>query len=111
MFWNPWIENCKGSFKNHMDRFLLFFDHPPTLMDIFDILNGGKNGKFQTTYPPSVVHVVFEWPLMQPLNFYVHVCRYKLKVKIIFKNNNLNNYYRLHICVYFYLSMPQWVKL
>ena len=36
----------KGSFKNHVDIILLFFDHPPTLVDIFYVLNVDKNGKF-----------------------------------------------------------------
>ena len=46
-----------------MDIILLLSDHPPTLVDIFYVLNLDKNGKFKTTYPPSVVHVVFEWSL------------------------------------------------
>ena len=49
-----------GSFKNHVDKILLIFDHPPTFVYTFYVLNVDKNGKFQTTYPPSVVHVVFE---------------------------------------------------
>ena len=36
----------KGSFKNHVDTILLFFDHPPTLVDIFYVLNVDKSGKF-----------------------------------------------------------------
>ena len=36
----------KGSFKNHVDMILLFFDHRPTLVDISYVLNVDKNGKF-----------------------------------------------------------------
>ena len=39
-FWNL------GSFNNHVDIILLFFDHPPTSMDIFYVLNVDKFGKF-----------------------------------------------------------------
>ena len=46
-----------------MDIILLFFDHPPTSLDIFYVLHVDKNGKFLTTYPPSLVHVVIECPL------------------------------------------------
>ena len=43
----------------HMDIILLFFDHPTTTMDILYTSNVDKNGKFWTTYLPSVVNVVF----------------------------------------------------
>ena len=36
----------KGSFKNHVDIILLIFDHPPTSVDTFYVLNVDKNGKF-----------------------------------------------------------------
>ena len=49
-----------NQFKNHVDRILLYFDHPPTSVDIFDVLNVDRNGKFKTTYPPPIVYVVFE---------------------------------------------------
>ena len=35
-----------GSFKNHVDIILLFFDHSSTLVDIFYVLNVDKNDKF-----------------------------------------------------------------
>ena len=35
-----------SSFKSHMDIILLFFDHPPTCVDIFYVLNVDKNSKF-----------------------------------------------------------------
>ena len=50
----------KGSFKNHVDIIFLIFDHPPTSVDTFYVLNVDKNSKFQTTYPPPLVHVVIE---------------------------------------------------
>ena len=54
-------KNCgRGSFKNHVDIILLFFDHPPTSMDILYVLNVDKKGKFWTTYPPPLLHVVIE---------------------------------------------------
>ena len=55
----------KGPFNNHVDIILLFFDHPPTSVDIFYVLNVDKNGYFQTTYPPPFVHVVIECPHIQ----------------------------------------------
>ena len=38
-----WIN---GSFKNHVDMILLFFDHPPSSLDISYLLNVDKDGKF-----------------------------------------------------------------
>ena len=40
----------KGSFKNHVDTIFLFSDHPPTLMDIFYVLNVDKMANFR---PPT----------------------------------------------------------
>ena len=45
----------KGSFKNHVDIILLFFDHPPTSMDIFHVQNVDKNGQIWTKYPHLLV--------------------------------------------------------
>ena len=56
-----------GSFKNHVDTISLIFDHPPTSVDTFYVLNMDKNCKFLTAHPPPIVHVVFEWPLTQGL--------------------------------------------
>ena len=53
----------KGSFNNHVDIILLFFDHPPTSVDSFYVVNMDKNDNYWTTYPPPLVHVVFECPL------------------------------------------------
>ena len=36
----------EGSFNNHVDIISLFFDHPPTSMDIFYVLNMDEIGKF-----------------------------------------------------------------
>ena len=41
-----WNLNEMGSFNNHMDIILLFFDHPPTSVDIFHEVIVDKNGKF-----------------------------------------------------------------
>ena len=54
-----------GAFNNHVDIILLFFDHPPTSVDIFYVPNMDKNSNFWTTYPPPLVHVVNEWPLLE----------------------------------------------
>ena len=35
-----------GSFTNHVDIILPFFDHPPTSVDIFYVLNVDKNDQF-----------------------------------------------------------------
>ena len=43
---SPATQPSKGSFKNHVDIILLFFDHPPTSVDIFYVLNLDKNCKF-----------------------------------------------------------------
>ena len=53
----------QGSLKNKVDIILLFFDHPPTFLVTSYVPYMERNGKFQTTYPPTIVHVVFEWPL------------------------------------------------
>ena len=55
--------SIKGSFKNYVDIIFWFFDHPTTSMVIFYVPKMEKNSKFLTRYPPSVVHMVFEWPL------------------------------------------------
>ena len=36
----------KGAFNNHVDIISPFFDHPPTSVDIFYVLNVDKFGKF-----------------------------------------------------------------
>ena len=36
----------QGSFNNHVDIISPFFDHPPTSVDIFYVLNVDKFGKF-----------------------------------------------------------------
>ena len=41
-----YITIVKGSFKNYVDIILLIFDHPPTSMDTFYVINVDKNGKF-----------------------------------------------------------------
>ena len=38
-------------------------DHPPSSVDILNVMTVDKNGKFETTYPFTIAHVVFEWPL------------------------------------------------
>ena len=38
--------DTKGAFNNHVDIILLFFDHPPTSVDSFYVLNVDKNGNF-----------------------------------------------------------------
>ena len=48
---------------NYVDKFLAFFDHPPPCLDILYLINVDKNLHFLTTYPPSLVNVVCEWPL------------------------------------------------
>ena len=35
-------ESGRGSFINHVDMILLFFDHPPTLVDIIYVINVDK---------------------------------------------------------------------
>ena len=52
----------KGPFKNYMDKILTIFDYLPTSTWIFFTLNVDKKKHFLTTYPPHLVHVVFEWP-------------------------------------------------
>ena len=40
------LQPGKGSFNNHVDIISPFFDHPPTSVDIFYVLNVDKFGKF-----------------------------------------------------------------
>ena len=53
----PW-----GSFNNYVDMILPFFDHLPTSTWTFFTLNVDQSWHFLTTYPPHLVHVVFERP-------------------------------------------------
>ena len=56
------LEHLKGPFKNYVD-ILTFFDYLPTSTWTFFTLNVDKKKHFLTTYPPHLVHVVFERPL------------------------------------------------
>ena len=40
------VECYLGAFNNHVDIISPFFDHPPTSVDIFYVLNVDKFGKF-----------------------------------------------------------------
>ena len=53
----------KGLFKNYVDKILTIFDYLPTSTWTFFTLNVDKKKHFLTTYPPHLVHVVFERPL------------------------------------------------
>ena len=53
----------KGPFKNYVDKILTIFDYLPTSTWTFFTLNVDKKKHFLTTYPPHLVHVVFERPL------------------------------------------------
>ena len=48
-----------------MDIILPFFDHLPTSRWTFFTLNVDQNWHFLTIYPPHVVHVFFERPLLK----------------------------------------------
>ena len=48
---------------------LAFFDHLPASVYIFYGINVYKKSIFLTTYPPPLVNVVCERPLMQNANF------------------------------------------
>ena len=54
----------KGPFKNYVDKILTIFDYLPTSTWTFFTLNVDKKKHFLTTYPPHLVHVVFERPHM-----------------------------------------------
>ena len=41
-----YLYHDKGSFSNHVNMILLFFDKPPSSMDICYVLKVDKNGKF-----------------------------------------------------------------
>ncbi len=43
---NILVVEYRGPFNNYVDIILLFFDHPPTSMDICYVLNVDKNDKF-----------------------------------------------------------------
>ena len=57
----------KGPFKNYVDKILTIFDYLPTSTWTFFTLNVDKKKHFLTTYPPHLVHVVFERP---PMSFH-----------------------------------------
>ena len=43
---NRFLAKAKVLFKNHVDIILLIFDHKPTSVDTFYVLNLDKIGKF-----------------------------------------------------------------
>ena len=53
----------KGPFKNYVDKILTIYDYLPTSTWTFFTLNVDKKKHFLATYPPHLVHVVFERPL------------------------------------------------
>ena len=55
-----------GPFKNYVDKILTIFDYLPTSTWTFFTLNVDKKKHFLTTYPPHLVHVVFERPQYTP---------------------------------------------
>ena len=55
----------KGPFKSYVDKILTIFDYLPTSTWTFFTLNVDKKKHFLTTYPPHLVHVVFERPLLK----------------------------------------------
>ena len=57
------LGSAMGPFKNYVDKILTIFDNLPTSMWIFFTLNVDKKEHFLTTYPPHLVHEVFERPL------------------------------------------------
>ena len=63
----PW-----GPFNNYVDKILTLFDYLPTYLPTstwtFFTLNVDKKKHFLTTYPPHLVHVVFERPPVQNEN-------------------------------------------
>ena len=65
VFFLEYSFQVKESFNNHVDIISRFFDHPPTSVDIFYVLNVDKFGKILTTYLTPIVHMVIEWPLSE----------------------------------------------
>ena len=61
----------KGPFKSYVDKILTIFDYLPTSTWTFFTLNVDKKKHFLTTYPPHLVHVVFERPLRATKTPYV----------------------------------------
>ena len=53
----------KGALNYHVDIILLFFDYPPTSIDFFCSKRGQK-WQILDTYPPLLVHVAIECPLI-----------------------------------------------
>ena len=63
------IKLAYGSFNNYVKITWPFFDYLPTLTWTFFTLNVDKKKHFLTTYPPHLVHVVFERPLTEDDRF------------------------------------------
>ena len=57
------FKNPKGPFKNYLNKILTMFDYLPTSKWSFFTLNVDKKKHFLASYPPHLVHVVFERPL------------------------------------------------
>ena len=89
-----YLVQTKGPFKNYVDKILTIFDYLTYLdVDIFYLIRG-QNNHFVTTYPPHLVHVVFERPLRQI--YLVLTCKnYLNKSYIRFREpyvRNINKY-------------------
>ena len=61
-----WRDACRGPFNNYVEKILAFFDYLPTSTWTFFTLNVDKKKHFLITYPPHLVHVVFEPPPICP---------------------------------------------
>ena len=60
---SPEISPYFGSFKNNVDIILLIFDHPPTSVDTFYVLNVDKMANFR----PPTHPLLSTWLLNAPL--------------------------------------------
>ena len=98
-----WEIFLKGSFKNSLDKILTIFDYLSTSTWKCFTLNLDKNNHFLTTYPPHLVHVVFERPLIELNSIF---CTMNLKFNLTIEAS-------LYIdkqgknCTTFY-SVPSW---
>ena len=78
----------KGSFNNYVDMILPFFAHLPTSTWTFFTLNVDQNWHFLSTYPPHLVHVIFE---KNPRNlmFHTFASRRTFDTKLLFSGGLL----------------------
>ena len=85
------LVSISGTFINHVDKFLIFFDPPPPCNQFYTH-NVDHFTKFLN--PPLPVHVVYEWPLSVAIQYEF----FKSYTGFIVLHMNVNIYFSHDFC-------------